>query len=165
VDLQKYDFDILYIPGKTNIPSDTLLCLPGVDQGKEDNQEITVLLLEKFRIASVEQSPSWKIQIPPILEYYDPPHFSHLPYPSSTTPELVSFDLRPVTKSATKPQVIFPSTTPPELMGKQPLPLNPPSLSPLEDLPPRPEWTRPTMPEQTRPATPQWTSPSQVVMI
>jgi len=49
-------------------------------------------------------------------------------------------------------------------MGKAPLPLNPPSLSPLEDLLPEPEGTRPATPEQTRPTIPQWTSPSQVVM-
>ena len=91
---------------------------------------------------------------------YDPPHFSHLPYPSSTTPELVSYDLKPITKPAAPP-VIFPSATPPELMGKVPLPLNPPSLSPLEDLPPE---IRPATPEQTRPTVPQWTNPSQVVM-
>ena len=95
---------------------------------------------------------------------YDPPHFSPLPYPSSPTQELVSFDLKPVVKHTTKPPVIFPSAMPPEYMGKQPLPLNPPSLSPLEDLPPKPEWTRPATPRQTRPVTPQWSSPSQVVM-
>jgi len=99
----------------------------------------------------------------PDLDCYDPPHFSHLPYPSSTIPTLISFDLKPITKP-TVPPVIFPNATPPELMGKAPLPLNPPSLLPLEDLPPRPEWTKPAMPEQIRPATPQWTSPSQVIM-
>jgi len=53
-ELQEYDFDILYIPGKTNIPPDALSRLPGVDQGKEDNQQVTVLLAEKFKIATVE---------------------------------------------------------------------------------------------------------------
>jgi len=76
---------------------------------------------------------------------YDPPHFSPLPYPSSPGPALVSFQLEPVTKHATKPPVIFPSATPPESMGKQPLPL------PIE-------------PEPVKPVTPQWTRPSQVVM-
>ena len=74
---------------------------------------------------------------------YDPPHFSQLPYPSSPGPELVSFKLEPVAKHATKPPAIFPSATPPESMGKQPLPV---------------------MPEPIRPVTPQWTKPSQVVM-
>jgi len=49
-------------------------------------------------------------------------------------------------------------------MGKAPLPLNPPPLSPPEDLPPKPEWTRPATPKQTRPITPPWTDPSQVTM-
>ena len=49
-------------------------------------------------------------------------------------------------------------------MGKQPLPLNPSPLSPLEDLPPKSDWNKPVIPEQTRPVTPQWTKPSQVVM-
>ena len=92
---------------------------------------------------------------------YDLPNFSHLPYPSLDTPQVTSFDLKPVTK----PPVIFPSAMPPELMGKAPLPLNPPSLLPLEDLPPGPEGTRPATPEQTKPTTPQWISPSQVIMM
>jgi len=90
------------------------------------------------------------------LSCYDPPHFLPLPYPSSPTPELVSFDLKQVTRHTTKSPVIFPSAMPPECMEKQPLPLNPPSLSPLEDLP--------SKPERTRPVIPQWSSPSQVVM-
>ena len=49
-------------------------------------------------------------------------------------------------------------------MGKQLLPLNLPSPSPLEDLPPKPEWTRPATPKQIRPSTPQWTCPSDVTI-
>jgi len=86
---------------------------------------------------------------------YDPSNFSHLPYPSLDTPQVVIHDL----KTTTKPLVIFPSASPPELMGKAPLPLNPPPLPSLEDLPPRP-----ATPEQTIPAEPQWTNPSQVIM-
>ena len=89
---------------------------------------------------------------------YDPPNFSHLPYPFLDTPQVISYDL----KLVTKPPVIFPSASPPELMGKVPLPLNP---LPLKDLPPRPEKTRPATPEQTIPAKPQWTNPSQVIMM
>jgi len=62
--LNKYDFDILYILGKTNIPPDTLSRLPGVDQGKEDNQQITVLPEQKFKIATI--APRTKISVPPI---------------------------------------------------------------------------------------------------
>jgi len=63
-DLQEYDFDILYIPGKTNIPPDALSQLPGVDQGKEDNQQITVLPEEKFKVTTVREET--KIQVPPL---------------------------------------------------------------------------------------------------
>jgi len=91
---------------------------------------------------------------------YDLPNFSHLPYPSLDTPQVVTHDL----KTTTKPLVIFPSASPPELMGKAPLPLNPPPLPSLEDLLPRSERTRPATPKPTIPAIPQWTNPSQVVM-
>ena len=63
-DLQEYDFDILYIPGKTNIPPDALSRLPGVDQGKEDNQQVTVLPEQKFKVATTTSET--KINIPPI---------------------------------------------------------------------------------------------------
>jgi len=63
-DLQEYDFDILYIPGKTNIPPDALSRLPGVDQGKEDNQQVTVLPAQKFKIATTVSET--KINVPPI---------------------------------------------------------------------------------------------------
>jgi len=78
------------------------------------------------------------------------------PTPFFLLPDSMPLIGTPVQSTTPIPPVIFPSATPPELMGKAPLPLNPPSLSPLEDMPPKPEWTRP--------ATPQWTSPSQVVM-
>jgi len=95
------------------------------------------------------------------INCYDPPHFSPLPYPSSPGPELVSFKLEPVAKHATKPPVIFPSATPPESMGRQPLPLNP---SVLSEPPPLPPSELLPLPEPIRPVTPQWTRPSQVVM-
>jgi hypothetical protein len=50
LDLQEYDYEILYIPGKENGPSDVLSQPPGADQGKEDNQGIMVLPPEKFKI-------------------------------------------------------------------------------------------------------------------
>ena len=52
VDLQEYDFNILYIPGKTNIPPDALSRLPGADKGENDNKEVVVLPPEKFVIAT-----------------------------------------------------------------------------------------------------------------
>ena len=50
-DLQEYDYEIQDIPGKTNIPADALSRPPGADQGKEDNQDITIIPPEKFTIA------------------------------------------------------------------------------------------------------------------
>ena len=64
MDLQEYNFDILYIPGKTNIPPDALSQLPGVDQGKEDNQQVTVLPAQKFKITLATQEV--KILVLPI---------------------------------------------------------------------------------------------------
>ena len=65
-DLQEYDFDILYIPGKTNTPPDALSQPPGADQGKEDNQDVTILPQEKFRISTL--APGEKIQVLPLNE-------------------------------------------------------------------------------------------------
>ena len=61
-DLQEYDFDILYIPGKTNIPPDALSRLPGMDKGENDNKEVVVLPPEKFVIATAPTQP--KIKVP-----------------------------------------------------------------------------------------------------
>jgi hypothetical protein len=61
LDLQEYDYEILYIPGKENGPPDALSWLPRVDQGKEDNQGIMVLPLEKFKIQTM--TGTGKIQV------------------------------------------------------------------------------------------------------
>jgi hypothetical protein len=37
MDLQEYDYEIQYIPGKENGPPDVLSRQPGVDKGQEDN--------------------------------------------------------------------------------------------------------------------------------
>ena len=52
-DLQEYDYEIQHIPGKDNIPADALSQPPGIDQGKDDNQNVVVLPPERF-IASAE---------------------------------------------------------------------------------------------------------------
>jgi hypothetical protein len=62
LDLQEYDYEILYIPGKENAPPNALSRPPGVDQGKEDNQGIMVLPLEKFKIQTTMDDD--KIQVP-----------------------------------------------------------------------------------------------------
>ena len=43
VDLQEYDFQLEYIPGKTNTVADALSRPANTDQGQQDNKDITVL--------------------------------------------------------------------------------------------------------------------------
>ena len=62
--MQEYDFDILYIPGKTNIPPDALSRLPGADKGENDNKEVMVLPPEKFVVATAPTQPI--IEVPPL---------------------------------------------------------------------------------------------------
>ena len=52
-DLQEYDYEIRHIPGKENIPPDALSCPPGVDQGKNDNQQQVVIPPEKYKAATI----------------------------------------------------------------------------------------------------------------
>src|SRR5713226_8492866 len=47
-DLQEYDFEIHYIPGKTNTGPDILSQPLNVEQGQEDNQDMVVLPPAKF---------------------------------------------------------------------------------------------------------------------
>ena len=61
-DLQEYDYKIQYIPGKTNIPTDTLSQPPGVDQGNEDNRDITMIPPEHIRAAT--QPSHWMFVLP-----------------------------------------------------------------------------------------------------
>src|SRR6266567_694451 len=65
-DLQEYDFDILYIPGKANIPPDALSRPPGADRGKEDNQDVVILPEAKFTVATV--APEGKTLVPALNE-------------------------------------------------------------------------------------------------
>ena len=61
---------------------------------------------------------------------YNPPYI----FPGSHSPDPVTIhlpDKPPVLKD--QPPIIFPSATPPDLISKQPLPMNPPLV---EDLPP-----------------------------
>ena len=65
-DLQEYDYEILYIPGKTNIPPDALSHLPGADKGENDNQGIELLDPKRFSIATI--APEGKIHVPALTE-------------------------------------------------------------------------------------------------
>ena len=51
-DLQEYDYEIRHIPGKENISPDALSRPPGVDQGKNDNQQQIVIPPEKYKVAT-----------------------------------------------------------------------------------------------------------------
>ena len=53
MDLQEYDYEIRHIPGKENIPPDALSRPPGVDQGKNDNQQQIVIPPEKYKAAAI----------------------------------------------------------------------------------------------------------------
>src|SRR5260370_5469985 len=48
-DLQEYDYEIRYIPGKTNVPPDALSRPPGADHGDPDNQHDSLLPKGKFQ--------------------------------------------------------------------------------------------------------------------
>jgi hypothetical protein len=64
--VQEYNYKILYIPGKENTPPNALSRQPGVDQGKDDNQDIIVLPSERFRMATTMTTD--KILVPPLNE-------------------------------------------------------------------------------------------------
>jgi hypothetical protein len=71
MDLQEYDYEIQYIPGKENVPLDALSWQPGADKGQEDNQGIMVILAEKFKTtisAMSHNTPDGKVCVPPINE-------------------------------------------------------------------------------------------------
>ena len=56
-DLQEYNYEIQHIPGKDNIPPDAPSRPPGVNQGKNDNQQQIVIASEKFKIATINSKP------------------------------------------------------------------------------------------------------------
>ena len=59
MDLQEYDYVIQHMPGKNNIVADALSRPSEVDQGKEDNQNITVIPPTKFiDVAIIEDNIS-----------------------------------------------------------------------------------------------------------
>ena len=68
MDLQEYDYEILYVPGKTNTPPDALSHPPGANKGETDNKDIIVLPEEKFTIVSTMTNTEKRIVVPPILE-------------------------------------------------------------------------------------------------
>jgi hypothetical protein len=65
-DLQEYDYEILYVPGKDNIPSVALFWPSKADHGEADNKNVVVLPKQKFIVVSITAKE--KIIVPPILE-------------------------------------------------------------------------------------------------
>jgi hypothetical protein len=69
INLQEYDYEIQYVPGKENAPLDALSWQPGVDKGQEDNQGVVMIPPKKFWIATVNHiMPEGKVCIPPVIE-------------------------------------------------------------------------------------------------
>jgi hypothetical protein len=56
-DLQEYDYEIKYIPGKTNTAPDALSRPSNVDQGETDNQNIIMIPPEKISIITMTRPP------------------------------------------------------------------------------------------------------------
>jgi hypothetical protein len=61
LDLQEYDYKILYVPGKENGPPDALSRPPGADQGKDDNQNVMIIPPEKFTVQTVTDTKDERI--------------------------------------------------------------------------------------------------------
>jgi hypothetical protein len=71
VDLQEYNYEIQYIPGKENVPPNALSCQPGADKGQDNNQGVVVIPVEKFKTtisATSHITPEGKVHIPPLNE-------------------------------------------------------------------------------------------------
>ena len=63
-DLQEYDFQLEYIPGKTNTVADALSRPADINQGQEDNKGITILPQQ----IHVLHMPTGQIMVPNIKE-------------------------------------------------------------------------------------------------
>jgi hypothetical protein len=69
IDLQEYNYENQYVPGKENVPPDALSWQPGADKGQEDNQGVIMIPPKKFWIAMVSHiTLEGKVHVPPINE-------------------------------------------------------------------------------------------------
>jgi hypothetical protein len=75
-DLQEYDYEIKYIPGKTNTAPDALSRPSNVDQGETDNQNITMIPPEKISIITMVR-PSESIKRNIMHAVHDHPIAGH----------------------------------------------------------------------------------------
>ncbi len=76
-DLQEYDYEIRYIPGKTNIPPDALLCPPGADHGDRDNQNVALIPEDRFKVNRVWSNLSIFEKHSLMAVYHDHPSAGH----------------------------------------------------------------------------------------
>ena len=74
-DLQEYDFQLEYIPGKTNITANALSRPPGVNKGEEDNRNIIVILEHQINTITVPNVQEVKRAI--MVEMHDHPTAGH----------------------------------------------------------------------------------------
>ena len=63
-DLQEYDYQLEYIPGKTNTVADTLSWPADVDQGQQDNKDVTILAQQ----ICILHTPKGQVIVPNVRE-------------------------------------------------------------------------------------------------
>ncbi len=76
-DLQEYDYEIRYIPGKTNVPPDALSRPPGADHGDQDNQNVALIPKGKFKINHTQTDLSTFEKRALMAVYHDHPSTGH----------------------------------------------------------------------------------------
>jgi len=59
-ELQEYDFQLVHKPGNSQKKVDTLFRRPDYSQGKDDNEDQTVLKEEWFRNLMIQEGEFWK---------------------------------------------------------------------------------------------------------
>src|SRR5258707_809213 len=75
--LQEYDYEIRYIPGKTNVPPDALSCPPGADHGDRDNQNIALVPKGRFKVNQVQTDLTTFEKRVLMAIYHDHPSAGH----------------------------------------------------------------------------------------
>jgi hypothetical protein len=76
--LQIYNYKIQHIPGKANILADVLSHPTDTNQGRDNNQNITILPENKFiNLATMDEAPSTKEQQTLMIWAYDHPMAGH----------------------------------------------------------------------------------------
>ena len=65
----RWHAEILYVPGKTNTPLDTLSWPSGANRGETDNKDVVVLPENKFVLASITTTLGGKIIVPSSLKW------------------------------------------------------------------------------------------------